>query len=58
MQMDVRRREGNMSGRIHRLNGHESEKTPGDSEGQGKPGMLQFMGLQRVGCDLVTEQYR
>ena len=54
--MDVRRREGNMSGRILRLNGHEFEKTPGDSEGQGKPGMLQFMGLQRVGCDLVTEQ--
>ena len=23
-----------MSGRIHRLNGHEFEKTPGDSEGQ------------------------
>ena len=45
-----------MSGRILRLNGHEFEKTPGDSEGQGKPGMLQFMGLQRVGCDLVTEQ--
>ena len=22
----------------------------------GKPGMLQFMGLQRVGHDLVTEQ--
>ena len=34
MQMDVRRREGNMSGRIHRLNGHKSEQTPGDGEGQ------------------------
>ena len=23
-----------------------------------KPGMLQFMGSQRIGHDLVTEQYR
>ena len=22
----------------HQLNGHESEQTPGDGEGQGKPG--------------------
>ena len=28
----------------HRLNGHEFEQTLGDSEGQGKPGMLQSMG--------------
>ena len=29
----------------------------GDSEGQGwKPGILQSMGLQRVGRDLVIEQ--
>ena len=27
----------------HRLNGHESEQAPGDSEGQG------IMGLQKVG---------
>ena len=35
----------------HRLNGHEFEQTLGDSEGQGKPGVLQFMGWQRVGHD-------
>ena len=29
---------------------------PGDSEGQGKPGVLQSMGSQRVGDDLATEQ--
>ena len=34
----------------HRLNGHEFEQDPGDGEGQ-KPGVLQSMGLQRVGRD-------
>ena len=29
--------EGGMIGWHHRLNGHESEQTPGDSEGQGSP---------------------
>ena len=32
----------------HWLNGHELEQTPGDCEGQGKPGMLQSMESQRV----------
>ena len=32
----------------HPLNGHESEQTPGDSEGQG---LLQSMGSQRVRRD-------
>ena len=32
--------EGEMVGWHHRLNGHEFEQTPGDSEEQGKPGML------------------
>ena len=41
--------EDEMVGWHHGLNGHESEQTPGDSEGQGKPGVLQSMGLQRVG---------
>ena len=41
-----------MVGWYHQLNGHEFEQTPGDSEGHG---MLQFMGLQRVKHDLVTE---
>ena len=38
----------------HRLNGHEFEQTLGDGEGQGKPGVLQTMGLQRVRQDLAT----
>ena len=45
-----------MVGWHHRLNGHEFEQTPEDSEKTGKPGALQFMGSQRVGHDLVTEQ--
>ena len=44
-----------MVGWHHQLNGREFELTPGDSE-TGKPGLLQFMELQRVGHDLVTEQ--
>ena len=46
--------EGEMVGWYHRLNGHESEQTLGDSEGQGSlrfPGMLQSMGSQRVRHD-------
>ena len=39
----------------HQFNGHEFEQTVGDGEGQGKPGMLQSMGSQRVGHDLLTE---
>ena len=40
----------------HWLNGHESEWTPGVGDGQGGlPGVLQFMGLQRVGHDWATE---
>ena len=42
-----------MVGWHHQLNGHESEKTLGDGEGQGS---LQSMGSQRVRHDLVTEQ--
>ena len=34
----------------HGSDGHEFEQTPGDGEG-GKPGMLQFMGSQRVRHD-------
>ena len=37
----------------HWLSGHEFDQTPGDSEGHG---MLESMGSQRVGRDLVTEQ--
>ena len=36
-------------GWYHRVNGHESEQTPGDREGPiRKPGVLQSMGSQRV----------
>ena len=48
--------EDQMVGWHHRFNGHEFEQTLEDSEGQGKSGMLQSMGLQRVDYDLVTEQ--
>ena len=37
----------------HRLNGHEFEQIPGDSEGQGS---LVCCSSQRVGHDLATEE--
>ena len=40
-----------MVGWHHRLDGHEFEQTLGSLSKTGKPGMLQSMGLQRVGCD-------
>ena len=46
--------EDEMVGWHHRLNGHEFEQTLGDSEG--KLGMLQFMGSQRIWHDRATEQ--
>ena len=48
--------EDEMFGCHHQLNGHEFEQTPGYGEGQGILGMLQSMGSQRAGQDLVTEQ--
>ena len=45
-----------MVGWHHQLNGHESEQTPGDSEGQGSLVCRGPLGSQRVGHDLVTEQ--
>ena len=45
--------EDEMAGWDHWLNGHEFEQILGDSEEQ--PGLLQSMGLQRVGYDWVTE---
>ena len=48
--------EDEMVGRHHRFNGHEFEQTPGDSGGQGGPGVLQSTGSRRVKHDLVTEQ--
>ena len=48
--------EDEMVGWHHQLNGHESEQTPGDSEGQGSLVCCGPLGSQRVGHDLVTEQ--
>ena len=48
--------ENEIFGWHHWLNGHEFEQTPGDSEGQGSLECCSYKGLQRVGCDLVTEQ--
>ena len=52
---DGRRRgmtEDEMVGWHHSLDGHEFEQTPGDGEVlTGKPGVLQSVGLQRVGHD-------
>ena len=48
--------EDEMTGWPHRLKGHESEQAPGDEWGTGKPGVLQFVGSQRAGHNLTTEQ--
>ena len=47
--------EDEMVGWHHRLDGHEFEKTPRDSEGQGSL-VGCSLGSQRLGHDLVTEQ--
>ena len=41
----------------HQLNGHDFKQTLGDS-GTGEPGVLQFMGSQRVRYNLATEQQK
>ena len=48
--------EDEMVGWHHQLDGHEFQQTLGDSEGQESLALLQFMGSQRVGHDLATEQ--
>ena len=40
----------------HQLSGHEFKQASGDGEKQGKPGILQSMGSQRVRYNRVTEQ--
>ena len=47
--------EDQMVGWHHRLNGHEFGWTLGFGWWTGRPGVLQFMGLQRAGHDWVTE---
>ena len=39
---------GEMVGWHYQLNEREFEQTPEDGEGQGKPGVLQSLGSQRV----------
>ena len=43
--------EDEMVGWHHRLDGHEFEQARGVGDGQGKPGVLQSTGSQRVGHD-------
>ena len=40
----------------HRLNGQESEQTPGDGEGPGNLACCSSLGPQRVEHDCMTEQ--
>ena len=44
-----------MAGWHHQLDGHGFRWTLGVCDTQGGPGMLRFMGSQRVGHDGVTE---
>ena len=39
----------------HRLNGHVFEQAPGVGDGQGSPGVLQSMALQRAVHNCETE---
>ena len=48
--------EDEMVGWHHQLNGHEFQQAPGVGDGQGKPGVLQSTGSQRVRPNLVTKQ--
>ena len=50
--------EHEMVGWHHQINGHEFQQTLGMMKEIRKPGMLQFMGSQRVGHDWVTEQHK
>ena len=55
-QEEKRATENEMVGWHHWFSGHGLGKTPGDGEGSGKPGALQYMGSQRVGYNPVTER--
>ena len=46
--------EDEMAGWHHQLDPHEFGWTPGVGDGQGRPGMLRFMGSQRVRHDWAT----
>ena len=45
-----------MSGWHYPCNEHELGQTPGDDEGRERPGVLQFMGSQRVQHNWATQQ--
>ena len=51
-----------MTRQHHQVSGHESGQTPGDGEGREmvkegcSTGVLQSMGMQKVGHDLASEQ--
>ena len=48
--------EDETAGWYHQLDAHESEWTLGDGDGRtGRPGVLSFMGSQRVGHDWATD---
>ena len=47
--------EDEMVGWHYRLNGHESEQTLGDSEGQGSLACCRPWGHKELGNDLATE---
>ena len=55
-QKDKRATEDEMVGWHHRFGGRELGKLWETVRDDGRPGMLQSMGLQRVGHDLATEQ--
>ena len=55
MQEEKGTAEDEMVGKHHQLNGHEFKQTQGDRKGR-EPGVLQFLGSQRVGHDLVIGQ--
>ena len=48
--------EDEMAGWHHRLNGHESEQTLGDSEGQQSLVCYIVHGVKRVGHNIANEQ--
>ena len=49
--------EDEMVGRHHRLDGHEFEQTPGDSEGQESLACYSPWGHKELGHNLAAEQH-
>ena len=55
MQVEKGKTLDEMLGWHHQLDGHEFEQAPGIGDWTGKPGVLQFMGWQRVQHEWATE---